>query len=367
MTARDYRVAVATDPARSTQELGNALSDGDWGAVLVMASPRHELGQLVNRVAEAARTEAVIGVTTAGEFAMGRALGGTAVVVGIPRTVCPVASVTLLEGLEDRSQVTSALGRVAAGIGLSPAQLSVDGHAGIVLPTGMCEREERLMEYLGDASDISFVGGTAGDDLCFKSTEVAIPGKTSRTTAALLLLDLPAGHRVIKTQSFRRTGTFVTPTRVEGRRVFEFDGQPAVKRYAQAMGCSPDQVLDRFYTHPLGLMVDDEPFVRTSHIVEGESLVFFCNLTAGIPLELLELGDVVEVTREALAADRAEFGSPSALLDFDCVSRRVHLEKLGQLAEYAALYEGPAHAGFSTYGEQYLGHMNQTAVLLALA
>lgn len=47
-----------------------------------------------------------------------------------------------------------------------------------------------------------FVGGSAGDDLKFASTQVMIEGRSYTNAAVLFLLELKNGFDIVKTQSF---------------------------------------------------------------------------------------------------------------------------------------------------------------------
>ena len=57
-------------------------------------------------------------------------------------------------------------------------------------------------------------------------------------------------------------------------------------------------------------------------------------------------------------------GSISALINFHCILRTLELEQKGLMAEYGKIFSIPT-IGFSTYGEEYIGHINQTSTMLA--
>ena len=75
--------------------------------------------------------------------------------------------------------------------------------------------------------------------------------------------------------------------------------------------------------------------------------------------------DLIADTRRDLRRAQDTLGTPirSALV-FNCVYRRMEMDAAGLHDQHRALYTGMSAAGFHTYGESYLGHVNQTAVML---
>jgi hypothetical protein len=172
---------------------------------------------------------------------------------------------------------------------------------------------------------------------------------------------------VVKTQSFQTTGQKLLATRVDesARTVLEFNHQPALTAYAAALGVAEPQAPALFPRHPLGLMVHDEPFVRSLQRVENQSIVSFCTIQEGMELEILEATDIVHDTRVAIESMKA-LGKIQGLIEFQCVLRTKQLQGENRCRDYCDIFEGIPWAGFSTYGEAYLGYVNQTSVFLVL-
>ena len=147
------------------------------------------------------------------------------------------------------------------------------------------------------------------------------------------------------------------------RTVIEFNHQPALSAYAEALGVGPEEAADHFFQHPLGLMVDGEPFVRSPQKAEDGSIVFYCQIKQGMELEVLEATDIVTDTRRAIE-DQAALGPIAGLIDFQCILRTLQLRQENRCDQYGAIFDGIPNAGFSTYGEAYLGHLNQTSTML---
>ena len=81
-------------------------------------------------------------------------------------------------------------------------------------------------------------------------------------------------------------------------------------------------------------------------------------------LEILESQDIVERTKNDLMKKVDNMGSVSAIINFNCILRTLELKNKNQTEAYGKLFEDIPTVGFSTYGESYIGHINQTATML---
>jgi hypothetical protein len=172
---------------------------------------------------------------------------------------------------------------------------------------------------------------------------------------------------VIKTQSFCPLKRTLHATKVEEstRDVLEFDYKAAVMAYAEALGVSVEQLGEAFSMHPLGLMVGDEPYVRSpQRVLSNQGIRFYCNIKENMELQLLETTHIIEDTAQALQKKQAELGNISGLINFHCILRTLELEEKALTDEYGRLFAEIPTIGFSTYGEEYIGHVNQTSTML---
>ena len=81
-------------------------------------------------------------------------------------------------------------------------------------------------------------------------------------------------------------------------------------------------------------------------------------------LSILQSTDIIEETGKALQNKLQEMGSACAILNFHCILRTLELEAQNQTSAYGQLFTSIPTIGFSTYGEAYLGHINQTSTML---
>jgi hypothetical protein len=336
--------------------------------IAYFASPAIDPGVLAGELKMAFPNATQIGCTSAGEIVSGRMLKGGVAALALPRELAGDPAVELATSIRERPEgIVDALGKLGGRFDVPLASLRHDQHLGIVLIDGLSQAEERVMDLLGNACDVSFVGGAAGDDLQFNATYVAVDGRAETNAAALALLRPPHGFDFIKTQSFRTLPPRFVATRVDeaNRTVLEFDGRPAADVYAAALGVSVADLPKQFMRHPVGLMVGDDPFVRSPMRVDGTKVVFYCNIKQGMELALLESTDIVLDTAKVVR-DRLAKGDVAALINFHCILRTLELQERGQTGAYGEIFSAVPTAGFSTYGEELIGHMNQTSTIVCL-
>lgn len=104
--------------------------------------------------------------------------------------------------------------------------------------------------------------------------------------------------------------------------------------------------------------------MRSPQRVIGESMVFYCQIKEGTRLAVLEATDIVAHTRAAIEARKATGKPLGGLIDFQCILRTLQLRDEQRCDQYGAIFKGIPTIGFSTYGEAYLGHINQTSTML---
>ena len=156
------------------------------------------------------------------------------------------------------------------------------------------------------------------------------------------------------------------PTKIaeSSREVLEFNGIPAAKAYAQALKLSEEEAENRFMDNPVGLMVDGEPYVRSPQQYNGNSMIFYCKVVEGMELSVLQSEDIVSDTKAVIEKKRSEMGDISGIINFHCILRTLELEKKNATEAYGEIFSDIPTIGFSTYGESFLGHVNQTSTML---
>jgi hypothetical protein len=104
--------------------------------------------------------------------------------------------------------------------------------------------------------------------------------------------------------------------------------------------------------------------VRSPQQVVGEKVRFYCGVDEGMKLAVLDSTGIVDDTAAALKTALARSPGAKGLINFNCILRTLELEATGQTDAYGKVFTGVPTVGFSTYGEEYIGHINQTATML---
>jgi hypothetical protein len=350
-----------------TRDLLAGLAGRSAGTVVWFASSAYAPGDLAGPIAQAFPDVPVLGCSTAGEFTQGGTGTGGVSAVALPEGVVVRAAAALGDLSADVAAGTdAAVADLEARLGAPLRSLDPARHLLLVLIDGMHGVEELVNERLGNAApSLDVVGGSAGDDLAFASTWVAVGDQVSDHGVALLLLETGVPFRVVKTCSFVPAGRVlrITKADVPNRVVLELDGRPAVEAYADAVGCAPGEVdAAKFMAHPVGLMMDGQAWIRSPRaVVEGGGLAFYAQILEGMDVELMNATDMVAETRSAVTAAVADLGGTSGgAVMFNCILRRLQMDAEGTGGRFVESFDGIPLAGFHTYGETWLGHVNQT-------
>jgi hypothetical protein len=320
--------------------------------------------KIADGIEEAFPGAETIGCSTAGELVTGKMLTNSIVAMGFNGKALKDCKVEVIEDLNRESN--RAFNAFQRHFKKPMKKMDPREYVGIILVDGLSCKEELIMDKMGDLTNVTIIGGSAGDDLKFKKTHVYANGKSYANAAVLALLK-PAGEfSFIKTQSFK-----VLPKKLEvtkanefTREVYEFNGKPAAKAYAEALGVSVEEATKRFMHNPVGLVFEGEPFVRSPQQIKGDTMSFYCSVKEGMELSLLEAKDIIASTRKDIEAKKNEMGGISGIVNFNCILRTLELGQKGLCDEYGKLFAEVPTVGFSTYGEEYIGHINQTATML---
>ncbi|MBC7170983.1 MAG: FIST C-terminal domain-containing protein, partial [Polyangiaceae bacterium] len=332
--------------------------------VAFFASARYEASAIAAAVHEAFGGIPTMGGSSSGELVSGKMTKGAISLIALGEETVESCSVAVIEDAHDEASIDRALAALAEPFEAAIGRLDPQSHLGLVLHDGMSAAEESVMERIGDRTNLAFVGGSAGDDLRFEKSFVFANGRAFAGASVLALLRMKRPFRILKTQSFEVLDTILRVTEVDEstRTVKRFDDKPAAEAYAAAIGVSVSELPAHFREYPLGLVTaEGDPFVRSPQQCKGTDVVFYCRVSEGMELHVLRSRDIVDDTRRDVRAAIEALGACRGILNFHCILRTLELEDRGQCEAYAAIFADVPTAGLSTYGESYVGHINQTS------
>lgn len=362
------KVAHSTNsnPREAADELKAQFGDFVPKFVLCFASTNQEPHELLHRLHHHYREALVAGCSTAGEIASGMVLKGGVVAMAVGGEVVEKVVGAVVEDLGPAMDVDGALASLQRHLGQSLEEADPDTTVGIVITDGISGAEERLIETIASRTEIPFVGGSAADDLKFEKTQVFLGRNVYERAALLLLMKVPRGYEILKTQSFKATGKVLEATEVDEakRKILSFDNRPATYAYAEAVGALPEAIADSFMSHPLARMVGNEPFVRSPQRIEGTAIKFYCSVKKGEKLAVMQATDIISDTRAVVAKGVAESGGVLGIVDFHCILRAMELESKGFAQDYGMIFKDVPTVGFCTYGEAWTTHINQSSTML---
>ncbi|WP_378953367.1 FIST signal transduction protein [Pelosinus sp. sgz500959] len=351
---------------RAVQEIQSELAACQPKVVLYFASSSYNPQEIAHNMEQAFPGATVFGCTTSGELISGKMSKNSIVAMGFTSDIIGDINIQIVQKISTEDHVQEVFKGFEDYYHTPALELDPEKYVGIVICDGLTKAEEKIIDSIGNLTNVTFIGGSAGDDLKFASTYVFANGQAYSNAALLALLKPISKFDFIKTQSFNPTNKALVATKVDeaNRVVIEFDHKPAVEAYAEAIGHSVDSVGNGFMSHPLGLMIDDEPYVRSPQQVNDGAITFYCNVKEGMEMSVLESTDIIADTTAVIEEKQAEVGSIKAIVNFNCILRTLQLDSQGTSEQYGKIFTHIPTIGFSTYGEAYIGHINQTATML---
>ena len=366
-------VAVQADRGRA--DMAQVLLDGLRGThpalVLLFGGQAEALSRLNDALAPQLPPDCIIaGCTSAGEIGPAGYASDSVVAIAFPARHFRAAALVLPDiGALPVSDWMARVRGLARDFAPGMAAPGMTGRRsfGLLLTDGLAGYEDVLVATLDAAlPSVPVLGGSAGDGLNFRRTSVLAQGAVRSGIAAFLLVETDLALQEVTFSHFSPTATraVVTAASPERRRILELNAEPAAREYARLTGLSPEALTPtEFARHPLLLRTGGRHHVRAIRAITEDALSLMSPIDTGTVLTLGRAEDMIQGFADTLAALPAP---PLMVLAFDCILRRLALERAGLTASMSDLYRRHRICGFNTYGEQHSGmHVNQTFVGLA--
>lgn len=361
-------VVIQVDP--NAPDCEDRLLDGlglnDPALVLLFATDEDRLHDLARTLGRRLSPDCLIaGCSSAGEIGPCGYATGSILAIGFPRCEFRARALELpnLSGLPV-SDWMSALRAMHRSFAPEPDRALF----GLVLVDGLAGQEDALVATIDAAlPSVMTLGGSAGDGLDFQQTTLVLGDQVLTNAGLFLLVETSLSIHEVTFAHFSPTMTraVVTAAQPDRRCILELNAEPAAEEYARIIGTSPDALTPTdFARHPLLLRMGDRHHVRAISSTTGDGgLSLMSSIETGT---VLTLGRAEDLTRGFADALDALPQVPLMVLGFDCILRRLALERAGLDGRMGDLFTRYRVAGFNTYGEQHSGmHVNQTFVGLA--
>jgi len=366
----------STSPEARTavQEFRDGVWQSDIALVLFFCSSSFDLGLIADEMGRQFPGTPVFGCTTAGEIGPSGYLEKSLTGVSFPGDTFAAAG-RLVPDLKHfqvtlaRATVQDQLSELDSKTARSPELVN---RFALSLIDGLSNREElvtRAFQLVLD--DVCLVGGSAGDDLAFRSTLIYADGRFHSDAAAVILLATSRPVRSLKIQNFvaKNERFVVTKADPATRLVVEVNGLPAAEEYARAVGADPDHLsAERLADAPAVIALAGASYVRAVRTVNRDgSLTFFSAIDEGMIFRVSDMTDLLSNMSNSLEEVCGADGPPSLLIAFDCILRRLSASNRQLTGAVSTLLKANNAVGFSGYGEQYNGmHVNHTLTGVAL-
>lgn len=346
-------------PAQLAADLAAALAPRAGELVLVFVDSALAPDAVAAELTRALAPAAVVGCTASGEIA-GPVASGTAVGValGPPDIRFGYALAASLSSGPLRAG-RDAVNRAITQLGLDPAALDPRRHVVITLHDGHATSAEAFcLGTAAAAPRVGFVGGVASSDLASPVPPAVFAGGLAhRDAGVVIVLDSALPFEVISSEHMEPTPlrTVVTGADATGRLIHELDGHPAATRWRElvtSLGATQPITTTTAARFPFATYIGDRPYVRSIVEVGDVDLRVAAAVDEGSVLRIMQAGDLVASTRDALDGVRARLGPPSAVIAFSCVARHTEADDRGARGALDELYASVPVIGFHSFGEQ---------------
>lgn len=308
----------------------------------------------------------VVGCSSAGEIGPRGYCAATVTAVGLPSASFRIGICVLRDqALVPASEWMAVLRRFHADF-RPDLRRSVFG---VLLPDAHARQEDVLTATLDAAiPGLPVVGGSSAEGILFAPSCQMIDGEEHGGAALFLLVETDLAVSEVLFSHFSPTDrrAVVTAADPHNRIILELNAEPAAQEYARLAGLRPEALTPtEFARHPLLLRTGKRHHVRAIRAVTPEGGLQLMSGTE--PGHILTLGRAMDMTRGFAEMMDALPRPPLMVLGFDCILRRLALERAGMIPQMSELLARYRVAGFNTYGEQHSGmHVNQTFVGMAL-
>lgn len=257
-------------------------------------------------------------------------------------------------------------------LGYRERQDKYENLTGLLLVDGLKGAEEKLLSVLNSVFEgkLNLIGGSAGDDLKFEKTLLALNGEVVEDSAIFTMIKTNVKMTIYRENIFDSQGIEIDISRADekNRKILEIDNKPAKSRYAELLGVNKNNLENYILKNPIGRKIGDSIYISSIASIEGESLSMYAQVFENSRAEILKAKNPIAAQKETLETIKNEFREIYGVFCVNCILRFLQFEKEGLLKEISkGIGTLGKYGGFVSYGEQYnKQHLNQTLTLLVM-
>lgn len=369
-----HAFSIHENTKEAVKEIKEQLKDFDAELLLYFTTIQHTPELLSSEMKKAFLRTEMVGVSSVGTMANGKIHDKGLAVMAFSNDAMKDLKIEILEeiGEKQNEKVKHAFEKFEQHFGETSNKWNHKKYVGLIftnssLNSSSSNTEEKIMESIGSLTNAFFVGGTAADDLAFEKSYIYYNEKYFQNACILVLLKPTMEFEIIKNQSFSPTEKKVMVTKANSdiREVIELNGRPVLDVYAELLNVSKDEVPNHFFMNPLGLVAEDDVYIRSPwKMTEENTLLFACSLLEGMEANLLKNGDIIGDMKKTLEKLVTNNEKINGILSFNCAYRLLELNAKNLKDDYAQLFHNIPTVGMHGYGEDFIGHINQTSTML---
>jgi hypothetical protein len=358
-----------------------AASNEPPSALIVFASPSLALASLLQRLEEGLSARAMVGCSSAGEFADENLGTGAVSALAIWSDEIEFEA-RVGRGIKESRQEAAA--EFAEGLDHDPARHPY--RYILILTDALAGHTEDFLAEVNHrtAGSYQLFGGGAGDDGRFESTYVFKGSEILQNAAVGLVMKSPKPFGIGVQHGWQPIEPGMRATEAEGIELVSLNAEPVLEvlqRHASATGQKLDEKdpMPFFLHNVLGVAAPGGYKIRVPlGFTERGGLICATEIPVGATVHFMKTaGDSAkEAAADAAATAIGQLGAaePAGVMFFDCVATRLRLGNgFGEELEAVRKLVAPAaFVGCNSYGQvarvdgQFSGFHNCTAVVCAI-
>ena len=160
----------------------------------------------------------------------------------------------------------------------------------------------------------------------------------------------------------------ITEADIHTRKIISIDGEVPLKRYAEVLEISENEVNNAQLVYPFGRRLYGDMYISSiAGFNEDGTMNMYCKVSSGAFVELLKEGEIAKIAEETCKSISENIPKPSAVILVNCILRTIYFNQKSLVKDVLERFDRyfPKYCGFSSYGEQF-GRFNCNQTLVSI-